>query len=128
MKMHKNILIALIVLALPLMLVACDTETGEVDVNEVRTERMVDEWKQDLESVGQEIENLAEKSKENAEEGTDEMVAKLRDMRDNLKEKIDNAGDESAEAWDDVKRGIESGWKDLKGAVADAKQKLDPEG
>ncbi len=111
-----------------LLFPACGAETGEIDKNEVRIERTVEGWRNDLKSFGSEIERLAEKAKANADEGTDALVAKLRRMRDDVAAKVDRAGDVSEDAWADVKRGVEDGWQSLKTAVADAKEKLDGNG
>lgn len=127
-KPFPSVLAALLAIGPMLLFAACDANTGEIDKNEVRIERTVEGWRNNLKSLGNEIEQLAEKAKENASEGSDELVAKLRRMRDDVAAKVERAGDASGDAWDDVKRGVEDGWKSLKTAVADAKEKLDGNG
>lgn len=127
-KPFPSVFAALLAIGPMLLLAACDANTGEIDKNEVRIERTVEGWRNNLKSLGNEIEQLSEKAKENASEGSDELVAKLRRMRDDVAAKVERAGDASSDAWDDVKRGVEDGWKSLKTAVADAKEKLDGNG
>lgn len=76
-----------------------------------------------IENLGQRVENMTGEAKIEAQRTLDD----LRARRDAYLEELDEASADSAQAWEDVKSGLDRAWSDLESAAATAMDRFAPD-